>query len=506
MKGLFRFCSQFKSSQKQVYDVIVIGGGPGGYVSAIRGSQLGLKVACIEKRGRLGGTCLNVGCIPSKTLLHCSEVYEQTIHEATSFGIHIDGSVDVNFDEVRTLKEKVINGLSQGIEHLFKKNGVDYYEGFGSFLPEEEEGYCVNVDLNEAKDGEEELQILGNSIVIASGSCIKEHPQLPPIDEELIMSSDGALELSTIPSRLCVLGVGAIGLELGSVYQRYGSEVTVLYYKNDKEFAHYLDKDLRKPFLQSLKKQGMKFKFDSDILDYEIIESEEEGKQIKISIENKKKKKEEEEIFDCVLVSTGRDSFFDGLNMEELDIELTENKQKIQVDEYLQTNKKGIYAIGDVIEGPMLAHKAEHEGVAVMEYIQAQHDIHPHHPDEFLIPAVIYTTPEVATIGYSEEQLKKVKGKDNVISGSFQFIANSRARAVQKDKGIVKIIAEKDTDLIKGMQILGPDASEMIMEGVIAVSQNLTVKELYDSCHPHPAFCEAIKEAALDCHGIAIHK
>lgn len=467
------------------YDVCVIGGGPGGYVSAIKAAQLGFKTVCVESRGALGGTCLNVGCIPSKALLHSSHLYEEAVHEFEAHGISFD-NVSVDLDKMQQAKQDSIDGLTQGIEKaLFKKYGVDYVQGHGKIIGATE----VSVALNDGGNS----TLTSDNIIIASGSEPTPLPPVPVDNEGLkVVDSTGALNINKIPEKMAVIGGGVIGLEMGSVWRRLGTEVTVI------EFLDAIipgtDKEIVKTFQRSLKKQGMKFKLKTKVTASEVLDN---GK-VKLSMEPSKGGDSTEQDFDVVLVSTGRRPFTEGLGLEEMGIEM-DSMGRVVVNEHFQSNIPSIYAIGDVIDGPMLAHKAEEEGIAAVEFIKGLGG----HVNYDAIPGVIYTFPEVATVGKTEEQLKEEGTPYN--KGTFPMQANSRARTVKQADGIVKILSHKETDQILGVHIVGSNAGEMIMEGVIAIEYGASSEDIARTCHAHPTLSEAFKEAAMATYDKPIH-
>ncbi len=458
------------------YDVIIIGGGPGGYVCAIRCSQLGLKVACVEGRGKLGGTCLNVGCIPSKALLHASELYHESVTNFKKLGIKIN-KPQVDWNQMQSHKNDVITQNTQGIEFLFKKNKVDYIKGWGKIKNSNE--VIVNEKSYSTKN-----------IIIATGSEPASLPNMN-IDEKQIVSSTGALELKKIPKSLLVIGAGVIGLEMGSVYSRLGSEVTVIEYLD--EVTPGLDKETAKTFRKILTKQGIKF-----LLGAAVTSLEKVSNGIKASYTDNKTSEKKELITDIVLVATGRKPFSQGLDLEENGIKVTD-KGQISINKKWHTNIANIYALGDVVEGPMLAHKAEDEGMAVAEIIAGQAG----HVNFEVIPGVIYTTPEVASVGKTEEELKVLGKKYKV--GKFSFIGNGRAKANLVTDGFVKIISDYQSDRILGAHIIGPAAGDLIHEICVAMEFGASAEDLARTCHAHPTFSEAVREAALALGGGAIH-
>ena len=460
------------------FDVVVIGGGPAGYVCAIRSSQLGLKTACIESRGSLGGTCLNIGCIPSKSLLNLSEAF----HEAQSFSkIGIEtGDIKLNLGKMMQNKDKAVTILTKGVEFLFKKNKVTYLKGKGSLLDK-------NKILVEDKNNKQTIE--SKNIVLSTGSEAASLPGLS-FDEEKILSSTGALNMSKVPRKMFIIGGGYIGLEMGSVWSRLGSEVHVI--ETLDHITPGLDKEISSEFLKILKKQGLKFHLSTKV---EKVYKTEKGINIEVIDVNQKKVLHE---CDVVLVSVGRKPYTKNLNLEKIGIN-TDSKGRIKVNKNFQTNVNNIYAIGDVIEGPMLAHKAEEEGMAVAELISGQAG----HVNYDLIPGVIYTTPEVAYVGKSEEELKKINQGYKV--GKFPFMANSRAKAINKPEGFVKILADNKTDKVLGVHIIGPHAGEMIAEMSVAMEFGASSEDIARTCHAHPTFSEAIKEAALSVDKRQIH-
>jgi len=457
------------------YDVVVIGGGPGGYVCAIRCGQLGLKVACVEGRGALGGTCLNVGCIPSKALLHASELVHEAETNFEKMGISA-GGVSVDVPQMLAYKDGVIKANTQGIEFLFKKNKVDYVKGWGEI-----------VSPTEVRVSDQTLNT--RNIVIATGS---EPASLPgvEIDEERVVTSTGVLELTKVPKKLVVIGAGVIGLELGSVWGRLGAEVTVI------EFLDVItpgqDGEVQKHFQRILKKQGMSFVLGAAVQKVEKLKN-------KLKVTYKMRKDESEHVVDAdvVLVATGRRPYTAGLGLEAVGVET--ERGMVTIDARWRTNVPGIWAIGDVIAGPMLAHKAEDEGMAVAEEIAGKHG----HVNYDVIPGVIYTAPEVASVGSTEESLKEAGHAYNV--GKFPFMANGRAKANFATDGFAKLIADAETDRILGCHVIGPGAGDLIHEICVAMEFGASAEDLALTCHAHPTFSEAMREAALACGGRAIH-
>ena len=461
------------------FQAVVIGGGPGGYVCAIRLSQLGLKTACIESRGSLGGTCLNVGCIPSKSLLNLSEEFHK-VKGLANKGIEVEG-VKLNLDKMMKSKDKAVTVLTKGVEFLFKKNKVTYFKGYGSFKSQNE----ILIKDNENK----ETIIQSEKTIIATGSVATSLPGIE-IDEQKIVSSTGALKLEKVPNKMVVVGGGYIGLEMGSVWSRLGAEVEVVEFLD--HITPGMDKEISSEFMKILKKQGIKFNMQNKV---ETIKKNKSG--VVVSTVDKEGNKNNFES-DVVLISVGRKANTEGLNLETIGVELDDRK-RIKTDKSFKTNLENIYAIGDVISGPMLAHKAEDEGVAVAENIAGQSG----HVNYDTIPGVVYTTPEVAAIGKTEEQLKDSKMKYKV--GKFSFMANSRAKAIDDAEGFVKILADEKTDKVLGAHIIGPHAGELIAEIGVAMEFGASSEDIARTCHAHPTFSEAVKEAALSVDKRAIH-
>ena len=461
------------------FQAIVIGGGPGGYVCAIRLSQLGIKTACVESRGSLGGTCLNIGCIPSKSLLNLSENFHKVKH-FSNLGIEIS-AVKLNLEKMMKNKDKVVTILTKGIEFLFKKNKVTHYKGTGSFKS------ATQVSIID--DKKKETIIDSDKIIISTGS---EPISLPGVkfDEKVIVSSTGALALSKVPKKMVIVGAGYIGLEMGSVWSRLGSEVHVVEFLD--HITPGMDKEISKEFMKILQKQGINFH-----LQTKVNSIKKNNKGAVVSTTNKDGKKINFEC-DVVLVSVGRKPNTKNLNLDAIGIAL-DDKKRVKVDKNFQTNVKNIYAIGDVIAGPMLAHKAEEEGIAIAELIAGQSG----HVNYNIIPGVVYTSPEVASIGKTEEQLKDLNQKYKV--GKFPFMANSRAKAINETDGFVKILAEEKTDKVLGVHIIGFHAGEMIAQIAIAMEFGASSEDIARTCHAHPTFSEAIKEAALSVDKRPIH-
>ncbi|WP_372570849.1 dihydrolipoyl dehydrogenase [Ruegeria jejuensis] len=458
------------------YDVIVIGAGPGGYVCAIRCAQLGLKTAVVEGRETLGGTCLNVGCIPSKALLHASHSLHEAEHNFAKMGLK-GKSPSVDWKQMQAYKTDTIEQNTKGIEFLFKKNKIDWLKGWGS-IPA----------AGQVKVGDETHT--AKNIIIASGS---EPSSLPgvEVDEKVVVTSTGALELGKIPKKLVVIGAGVIGLELGSVYQRLGSDVTVIEFLD--AITPGMDPEVQKTFQRILKKQGMKFVMGAAV-------QKTEATKTKAKVTYKLRKDDSEHVIDAdtVLVATGRKPYTEGLGLDALGVEMSPRGQ-IKVGQDWQTNIKGIYAIGDCTDGPMLAHKAEDEGMAAAEQVAGKHG----HVNYGVIPGVIYTWPEVANVGETEATLKE-QGRAYKV-GKFMFMGNGRAKANFAADGFVKILADKDTDRILGAHIIGPAAGDLIHEVCVAMEFGASAEDLALTCHAHPTYSEAVREAALACGDGPIH-
>ena len=461
------------------FQAVIIGGGPGGYVCAIRLAQLGIKTACIESRETLGGTCLNVGCIPSKSLLNLSENYFRA-KNFSNLGIEIE-KIKLNLKKMMQNKDQAVNTLTKGIEFLFKKNKITHYKGIASFKSLNQ----ISIVDNKNK----KTVIETEKTIISTGS---EAVSLPGIkfDEKVIISSTGALKLDKVPKKMVVVGGGYIGLEMGSVWSRLGSEVQVIEFLD--HITPGMDKEISSEFMKILKNQGIKFNMQNKV---EAIKQTNLGATVSTLDKDGK-----ENSFDCdvVLISVGRKPNTEGLNLESVGVEVDE-KKRIKTDKKFNTNVENIYAIGDVIKGPMLAHKAEDEGIAVAENIAGQSG----HVNYDTIPGVIYTTPEVATVGKTEEQLKELNIKYKI--GKFSFMANSRAKAIDDTEGFVKILADETTDKVLGAHIIGPHAGELIGEIGIAMEFGASSEDIARTCHAHPTFSEAVKEAALSVEKRAIH-
>ena len=463
------------------YDLVVIGAGPGGYVAAIRAAQLGLRVACIDKRDTLGGTCLNVGCIPSKSLLSASGKYQEASKKFADIGIELSG-LQVNLKQMFSKKDLVVSELTKGIEFLFKKNKVEWLSG-EAFIKSNTE---VEVTFNSGK----KTRIVADKIMIAVGSepvCL---PNLA-FDEKKIVSSTGALSLEAVPERLVVVGAGYIGLEMGSVWSRLGSTVTVVEFLD--KIVPNNDQEIAKHFQRNLQKQGLNF-----MLGTKVIQVDLNDKGVSLFAETVKGGKQQKIDCDVVLVAVGRKPSTNNLGLEDIGVKRDKNGF-ILVDDKLETSVKNILAIGDCILGPMLAHKAEEEGVAAVEMIAGGSA----HIDHNLVPSIIYTHPEVASVGKTEEQLKSQKVDYSV--GKFPFSANSRARANDDTDGFVKILADRESDQILGVHIIGPDAGTLIHECATAMVYGASAEDIARTCHGHPTLNEAIKEAALAVDGRPIH-
>ena len=458
------------------YDVIVIGAGPGGYVCAIRCAQLGLKTACVEARATLGGTCLNIGCIPSKALLHASHALHEAEHNFAKMGLK-GAAPKVDWKGMLAYKDDVIGQNTKGIEFLFKKNKVDWIKGFGS-IPA----------AGQVKVGDTTHN--AKSIIIASGSTPSTLPGIE-VDEKVVVTSEGALALGKVPKKMVVIGAGVIGLELGSVYARLGAEVEVIEYLDT--ITPGMDSEVAKNFQKILSKQGLKFTLGAAVQGVKTTKT-----NATVSYKLKKDDSDHQVVADVVLVATGRKPYTEGLGLDALGVELSERGQ-IKTDGHWQTNIKGVYAIGDCIAGPMLAHKAEDEGMAVAEVVAGKHG----HVNYSVIPGVVYTNPEVASVGATEEMLK-AEGRAYKV-GKFSFMGNGRAKANFAADGFVKILADKDTDRILGAHIIGPAAGDLIHEVCVAMEFGASAQDLALTCHAHPTFSEAVREAALACGDGAIH-
>ena len=458
--------------RKKMYDVIVIGSGPGGYVAAIRAAQLGMKTALVEKYSTLGGTCLNVGCIPSKALLDSSEHYHNAAHTFATHGISLKG-LAVNLPQMIARKDEVVTQNVDGIQFLMKKNKVDVHHGLGSFV----DAHTVKVTKSDGTA----MDIQGKNIIIATGSKPASLPFIS-IDKKRVITSTEALKMKEIPKHLIVIGGGVIGMELGSVYGRLGAKVSVIEYMDS--IIPTMDKSLGKELQKSLKKIGFEF-----FLKHKVTGVENLGKEVVVKAENAKGETVEIK-GDYVLVSIGRKAYTDGLNAAAAGVKITERGQ-IEVNDHLQTAVSHIYAIGDVVKGAMLAHKAEEEGVFVAETIAGQKP----HINYLLIPGVVYTWPEVAAVGYTEEQLKE-QGKAYKV-GKFPFLASGRARASMDTDGMVKVLADANTDEILGVHMIGPRTADMIAEAVVAMEFRASAEDIARMSHAHPTYTEVFKEACL---------
>lgn len=471
------------ASEAVEHDVVVIGGGPGGYVAAIKAAQMGLKTACIEKRGALGGTCLNVGCIPSKSLLNNSHIYHQILHDVKKRGIDV-GEVKLNLAQMMKAKETSVSGLTKGIEGLFKKNGVEYVKGTGTIVGEHE----IKVAPIE---GSEPISLRAKNIIIATGSEATPFPGLE-IDEKRIVTSTGAIALTEVPKKMVVIGGGIIGLEMGSVWSRLGAEVTVVEYLKQIG-GPGMDAEMAKMMQRILAKQGMKFKLSTKVLGGDLS-----AEQIKVNVEAAEGGKSEQLDADVVLVAIGRRPYTYGLGLENVGIE-TDERGRVVIDHEYRTKIPHIRVIGDCTFGAMLAHKAEEEGIAAVEYIAKGFG----HVNYGAIPSVMYTHPEAAWVGQTQEEVEKSGRPYNI--GTFPFLANSRAKTNLDTEGMVKFIADKETDRILGIHIIGPNAGEMIAEGVLAMEYGASAEDIGRTSHAHPTLSEAFKEAAMATYSKAIH-
>jgi dihydrolipoamide dehydrogenase len=454
------------------YDLIVIGSGPGGYVCAIRAAQLGLKVAVVEKDKTFGGTCLNVGCIPSKAMLHASELYEETAHLLPKMGIKV-GQPELDLPAMMKFKDEGVDGNVKGVAFLFKKNKIETFQGAGRIAAPGK----VEVKANGRSETLE-----GKAIVIATGSDVARLRGID-IDEKRIVSSTGALVLDEVPQRLLIVGAGVIGLELGSVWRRLGSQVIVVEFLD--RILPGMDSEVCRQFQRLLERQGMTFKLSSKVTGVDTSNS-----KLKATVEPAAGGAAETIDADVVLVSIGRVPFTEGLGLEDAGVK-KDNKGRVIVDAHFATNVPGVYAIGDVIAGPMLAHKAEEEGVAVAELLAGQAG----HVNYDVIPNVVYTFPEIASVGKSEDELKAAGVAYNV--GKFPFTANGRAKVNHQTDGFVKILADAKTDRVLGVHIMGADAGNMIAEAAVAMEFGAASEDIARTCHAHPTLSEAVKEAAL---------
>jgi dihydrolipoamide dehydrogenase len=459
------------------YDVVIIGGGPGGYTAANRAGQLGFKTAVIEKRGTLGGTCLNIGCIPSKALLQSSHLYAQAGHDFAAHGIKVNG-LSFDLPAMMSRKDKVVDGLTKGIEFLFKKNKVDWIKGAGKLVAP------GKIEVT-PENGEASI-VHGRHIIIATGSEVMPLPGVE-VDEKQVVSSTGALALDKVPEHLVVIGGGYIGLEMGSVWRRLGSKVTVVEFLD--RIVPGMDGEIAKLMQRVLTKQGMSFKLSS-----KVTAAKPNKKGVALTFEPANGGKAENIECDVVLVSIGRRPYTEGLGLGHVGVQL-DNRGRIVTDEHFRTTAAGIYAIGDVIAGPMLAHKAEDEGVVLVEQLAGQRP----HIDYDCIPGVVYTWPEAAVVGKTEEELKAAGRAYK--AGKFPFTANARARANADTEGFVKILADAQTDRVLGCHIIGPEAGTMIAEIVTVMEMQGTAEDVLRTCHAHPTLNEAVREAALAVHG-----
>lgn len=471
------FHTSTRLAEKFKHDVVVIGGGPGGYVAAIKAAQLGFDTACIEKRGSLGGTCLNVGCIPSKALLNNSHLFHQITHESTKRGIDIQGEVKPNLDNLMKAKDTVVKQLTGGIEMLFKKYGVKYYKGEGSFIDQH------NVQVKPIEESKEVDTLEASNIIIATGSEPSPFPGIE-IDQERIVDSTGALSLKEIPKRMAIIGGGIIGLEMGSVWSRLGSQVTVLEFQKAIGGAG-MDAEVAKATQKFLTKQGITFQ-----LGAKVLSAKNKGNEVDIEYEDSKSGEVKTIQADVLLVAVGRRPYSKGLNAEAVGLEF-DQRNRVVIDSEYKTNVPHIQCIGDVTFGPMLAHKAEEEGIAAVEYIKTGHG----HVNYGNIPAVMYSHPEVAWVGKNEQELKEAGIKYK--TGKYPFIANSRAKTNMDTEGFVKFIADAETQRVLGVHIIGPNAGEMIAEAGLAIEYGASCEDIYRTCHAHPTLSEAFKEAAM---------
>jgi len=463
------------------FDVIIIGAGPGGYVCAIRAAQLGLKTACVESRSTLGGTCLNVGCIPSKSLLNLSEYYYKARKEFNTLGIEAS-NIKLNLSKMMSNKNKSVLTLTKGIEYLFKKNKINHIKGEGSITSQNE------VTVRDISGKKTVYQ--AKNIVIGSGSSPTSLPGIK-IDEKIVVSSTTALSFKEVPKKLVIIGGGYIGLEMGSIWKRLGADVTVIEFLD--HIISGMDRDISKEFLTILKKQGINFKLNSKVTSVKIIKNT----AIVDFTSNQTSGRERIEA-DKVLVAVGRKPNIEALSLKKVNIKI-DNQNRININEKFETSVKNIFAIGDVVAGPMLAHKAEEEGIAVAEIIAGQAG----HVNYSVIPGVIYTSPEVAAIGKTEEQLKKENVKYKI--GKFPFLANSRAKVNNETEGFVKFIADEKTDKVLGVHMIGPHVGNMISEVAVAMEFGASAEDIARTCHAHPTHAEAIKEAALSVDKRPIH-
>lgn len=463
------------------FDLVIIGSGPGGYVAAIRAAQNGLNVACVEKNNTLGGTCLNVGCMPSKALLHASEVYDNAKNHMDALGVEVSG-VKLNLKKMMAQKDQTVSDLTGGIAYLFKKNKITHFEGMGSLKDKN------TVEIKPTKGKAKTIK--ADNIIIATGSQVSTLPGIE-IDEKTIVSSTGALSLPKVPKHLLVIGGGVIGLELGSVWSRLGAKVTVIEYLD--RLIPGMDLEVAKNFARILKKQGFDIRTSSKVVEVKTTKT-----GAKVKVEPSKGGKAETIAADVVLMAVGRKPFTSGLGLKKLGVEM-DKMGRIKVGADFSSSVDGIYAIGDVIEGPMLAHKAEDEGVACADNIAGLNG----HVNHDVIPGVIYTMPEVSAVGKTEEDLKEAGVAYN--SGKFPFTANSRAKANHQTEGFVKVLTDKETDKVLGVHIIGSDAGNMIAEAALALEFGASAEDIALTCHAHPTQTEAVKEAAMAAFGKPIH-
>jgi len=462
-------------------DVVVVGGGPGGYVAAIKAAQMGMKVTCVEGRGTLGGTCLNVGCIPSKALLNSSHKYEDALKHFGDYGVEVS-DVKIDIPKMMSQKEKAVSGLTKGIEGLFKKNKVTYAKGWGKLTGPNE----VTVA---GLDGTESV-IQAKNVILATGSEVTPLPGIA-IDEEKVVSSTGALSLKEVPKKLVVVGGGIIGLELGSVWGRLGAEVEVIEFSN--AIVPVMDAECRRNFERIMKKQGIKIRLNAKVTSCVPTDA-----GVRLSVEPAKGGDAEEMDADVALIAIGRRPFTEGLGLEDVGVKL-DDRGRVEVDHEFRTSVPSVFAIGDIIHGPMLAHKAEEDGVACAENLAGRAG----HVNYATIPSIIYTHPEVAWVGQTEDELKKAGIKYN--KGTFSMMANSRARTVDEADGMVKFLADKETDKILGVHIVGSNAGELIAECVLAMEYGASSEDIARTCHGHPTLSEAVKEAAMATYDKPIH-
>ena len=483
------------------FDIAIIGSGPGGYVCAIRSAQLGLKTAIIEKDKTFGGTCLNVGCIPSKALLESSELYHLFSEDASKHGIV---AREVNFDLNKMLarKDKIVGDLTNGISFLMKKNKVQTFKGKGKILKSATQSPSLGTHTIEITGADGTQKITAKNVICATGSIPSELPFLK-FNEKNIVSSTGALSLPKVPNHLIVVGGGVIGLELGSVWLRLGAHVTVVEFMD--RICPTMDQQTMTTLKKSLEKQGMKFITNAKVFSSQILPGtpDNSDQQVELEYEDRTSGAKQKIIGDVVLVSTGRRPYSDGLGLEDIGV-IKDNRGFVQIDKHWETNVKGVFAIGDLVPGPMLAHKAEEEGVAVAEYLHGKNSTskksgYSGHVNYETVPSVIYTFPEVASVGFTEEQLKESNRKYKV--GSFPFLANGRAKALGTTEGFVKILADAASDKILGGHIIGPRASELLGEIVVAMEFGGSSEDLARSFHAHPTLNEVVREAALGVDG-----